>query len=255
MSEEQTIEEKAKLMGHVPKEEFRGDPDKWVPPEEFVRRGENIVPIMRERMDKMSSEMTEMKTTVNDAFAFFQKAEANADKRGYDRAVKDIEDKKLQAVEDGDTAAYKKLDAEQASLKKPEQPAPRQPSGPDPGFPDWHKTHQWYILDKKQRKPRDASSYADFVAVELSESDKSLTGDQIRDIAAKAVKERYPEAFENPNRSRGAKVDGGRSQTKPTGKKTVADLPKEDREACARFVKTIKGFTEEKYLENYEWGS
>ena len=36
--QEPTAEEKAAVLGHVPKEEWRGDPAKWVPAQEFLDR-------------------------------------------------------------------------------------------------------------------------------------------------------------------------------------------------------------------------
>ena len=46
------IEQKAKAMGWSPQEEFRGDPDKWIDAAKFVARGENIMPILKENLDR-----------------------------------------------------------------------------------------------------------------------------------------------------------------------------------------------------------
>ena len=51
------IEEEARKLGWVKQEEWKGDPDKWRPAEEFVERGRNIVPIMRERLEKLEKEL------------------------------------------------------------------------------------------------------------------------------------------------------------------------------------------------------
>jgi uncharacterized membrane protein YqaE (UPF0057 family) len=43
---DQEVIDKATKMGWTPKTEFRGDPDKWRPADEFVERGENMLPFV-----------------------------------------------------------------------------------------------------------------------------------------------------------------------------------------------------------------
>jgi len=56
MSEE-TAETKAKAMGWSPKDEFRGDPDRWVDAETYVRRGEEFIPFLRANNKKLEEEL------------------------------------------------------------------------------------------------------------------------------------------------------------------------------------------------------
>ena len=60
MSEE--VEVKARNMGWLEKDEFKGDPELWTDAAAFLERGENIMPILKERLDKMDKDLTE-KTT------------------------------------------------------------------------------------------------------------------------------------------------------------------------------------------------
>ena len=56
------IEEKAVAMGWVPLEEWKGDPEQHRPADEFVARGEQILPIVKktaERRDFSGQERTE----------------------------------------------------------------------------------------------------------------------------------------------------------------------------------------------------
>ena len=50
-------EERARLQGWVPKDEFRGDPDKWKTAEDFLEWGEKIVPIQKERTIALESKL------------------------------------------------------------------------------------------------------------------------------------------------------------------------------------------------------
>src|SRR2546421_12509972 len=57
MSAEET-EVKAKELGWAPKEEFRGNPEKWVDAETFLKRGEEILPLVKAQNRKLQNEVT-----------------------------------------------------------------------------------------------------------------------------------------------------------------------------------------------------
>src|SRR3990167_3523430 len=99
-----SVEEKALELGWRPKEEYKGDPEKFVSAEEFVKRGENIMPILKannakllESNKKMSGDITELKQTLSEMGEMLSSSE----KRAYDKAIADIEAQQRQAVEDG----------------------------------------------------------------------------------------------------------------------------------------------------------
>src|SRR3990167_1171885 len=65
---------KARRMGWVPKEEFRGDPSRWMDHERFLEWSEKSLPIQRERYDAldrkfsgMERELGETKTKLTEA--------------------------------------------------------------------------------------------------------------------------------------------------------------------------------------------
>ena len=47
MNEVAEVETRALAMGWQPKEQFKGDPSKWRPAEEYVQRGEELLPIVQ----------------------------------------------------------------------------------------------------------------------------------------------------------------------------------------------------------------
>ena len=107
---EPTAEERAKAQGWKDKDEYTGDPDGWRPAEEFLERGEKILPILQERFGKLEKDFaakaTELDrvTTNLTKFANFHKGTY---KRAYDNAKRDIEGRLVQAETDGDFAGYK----------------------------------------------------------------------------------------------------------------------------------------------------
>jgi hypothetical protein len=59
------IAQRAKMMGHIPKEEFRGDPEKWVDADKYVERAENLMPILKSQLGKYENEISSLKATVD----------------------------------------------------------------------------------------------------------------------------------------------------------------------------------------------
>jgi hypothetical protein len=51
---------RAKELGWRDQSEFRGPSDKWVPPDEFVRRGEEVLPIVRSQLEKERERVAEL---------------------------------------------------------------------------------------------------------------------------------------------------------------------------------------------------
>src|SRR5674476_642896 len=47
------IEQEAAALGHIPKEQWKGDPDKWTDAQEFVDRGKHLMPILRKNNEKL----------------------------------------------------------------------------------------------------------------------------------------------------------------------------------------------------------
>jgi hypothetical protein len=44
-----TYESEARQQGWMPQEEFKGDPDRWTDAETFVRRADEVLPILKKR--------------------------------------------------------------------------------------------------------------------------------------------------------------------------------------------------------------
>ena len=60
------VESIARRWGWKPKEEFRGPPDRWTSAEDFVARGENELPILRERNRNLDRQVEEASRAVTE---------------------------------------------------------------------------------------------------------------------------------------------------------------------------------------------
>jgi hypothetical protein len=131
VADDPAIEARAREMGWKPLAEYRGPPGKWQPAAQFIERGENILPIVRdqnrrltERLGKLETEFGALRATASEQLQIIKDLREmgrTADQRGYNRALADIEAKKRVAVESGDTKAYDQL-VEQAEALSSQRP-------------------------------------------------------------------------------------------------------------------------------------
>src|SRR5512147_2247315 len=53
------VEERARIQGWVPKEEFRGDETRWISADEFVKRADHMMPILKSVNRKLENQVVE----------------------------------------------------------------------------------------------------------------------------------------------------------------------------------------------------
>lgn len=244
--------------GWVPENEWRGDPEQWVSAEEFVKRGETILPIVKKQRDTAQEELMQLRGELNEVkktsaeFKEFQDTIlANTKKKLQQEIVLLKEDKKV-AAKDGDVEAVVRIDEQiedrKEAVKVPEAPPVQAGQEMSPAderlFANWIEGNQWY--KDNPRLHRYANSYAESIT-------GKLRGQEFLDELTKEVNEAFPQEFNNPKRSR-RDVDGGDPSPAKSGNgRTFDDLPPDAQTAATKFAKNIKGFTIKQYLETYEW--
>lgn len=244
------IIERAKLMGHIPKEEFKGDPDKWVPADKYVERADNLMPILRSQLGKYETEITSLKSTVESQKKTTEKLLKMSEKIGvqaYEKAKRDLTIKQAAAVKEGDVEQWQQLEDQKDKLEKPEpiqaEPIPVE----DPIFASWKTDNNWYATDG------DMAMFADSYGMRLKTENPTMTYEQILSAATNKVKEAFPHKFTNPKRDETSPVDSStqtNAQTKTDGK-TYNDLPADAKAQCNVWIKdgTIK--SKEQYVKDY----
>jgi hypothetical protein len=257
------IIEEATKGGWCPQEEWKGDPDKWVDAKTFVERGEKFAGQMKQQRDELHNEVESLKSEISkqqESFAEFQKFTEEARKReiaqlekDHQSQLKSLKEQKKEALKDGDADRVIELDDEIDDLKDvhkksmeekaSESKEDKSTDKPDDRiFQEWVKENEWYTNNVKLR------SFANGYGGEI---EGKYVGKEFLDKILEKVKSEFPEEFENKNRDR-SDVEGGSGGNHKKGK-TYDDLPQEAKQACDKFVKTIPGFTVEKYLKDYEW--
>lgn len=242
-NEPDPVEVEARASGWVPKEDFQGDPHKWVDAGEFVRRA----PLFQ-KLDLQNRELKELKKALDGLKQHHTKVQETE----YARALADLKAQKKDALIDGDPDKVieieDKLEAVKDAKRKFEvaqaQEAQRaaDPEVLHPEFAAWVNRNGWY----KSSAPMKA--FADALGIELRSKGMSPS-EVLRQVEAQ-VKEEFPNKFRNPNRDKPGAVEGG-SGAKPAAKNSLssfeASLDDDERKIMNTLVRT-KTMTKEEYL-------
>lgn len=262
----------AKTLGWVPKEQFKGRDTEWVDADEFVRRGREILPIVKKDKEKLlqevsrlKNELQEIRTTSQEFYDYAYKAAEREWKAKYDALL----NAKKKAVTDGDgdtliqveEAIDEHKEAKPVKPKEEKKTEEKSASGSDPMFDAWRAENSWYDSDPKLK------IQANMAGASLAA--QGVQGDELYREVTKLVKQMNPDKFPDDvdaERERGGGSTNSRrsssnSATRTSDRKTYQNLPLEAKEACERFIKNglYKNLTPEqarqKYVENYDWSA
>lgn len=245
MSEE--IEVQARELGWRPQEEFQGDPEKFVSAEEFVKRGEQMMPLIKAKnkklegeVSRLSSKVQELTQLVNDSqesMSALKELHAEHTKAKVEDAKRKLLQELKQAREDGDVDAEFQITDELTQInavERAQDKAPPKRTEPKqeevhPDMQAWMSENSWYGSDKKR------TAMANAIAAELRENDpdQELKGREFLDEVARKV----DEFFSTPPKN---KVEGGRGAPRASGK-TYADLPADAKAVCERQASKFVG--------------
>jgi len=257
------VEQKAMDMGWKPLDEFHGKKEDWRGADEFLERGEKILPIVKENSERARKEakrlsaevasLKEMQAKSLNQIQELAKLAKSADARGYEKAMKELQIKQREAVKEADTAAYDdatdkikdltKDAAKQAKAEVPEKPEVLVP----PEFDEWNDKNKWYGVDP------DMTAYANSVALYIDKTKPGLKGKDYFDALTKEIEAKFPDNFRNLNRDNG---DGAEPRTPtPTkkGGKSFSDMPEAAQKMCNEFVADGTFKSKAEYLKVY-WG-
>jgi hypothetical protein len=254
MTPEETL---AKAISQGYKEDFDGPGAKT--PEQFLADGEKIAGVqsklnkeLTEKLEKLEETHKSTNQTLKEFMEQHHKATAEAFKRGYEKKLKDIKEKKIEAAAEADVEKVKALDKEEDDLRKNHKEAKDTPITPviDPAFEEWSKENKWYkFVEGGGDEPS-------VLAEKLQElwyvTKPHLKGKKLYNEIKKYVALEYPEI--NGKKPVNKLDTSDHTNTPPKGKQEYANLPPEAKEMCDMFVKT-QGITKEDYCKNFDWSS
>lgn len=219
------VEQEALAQGWRPKEEFDGDPDRFIDAGEFVRRGE-----LFSKIDHQNRELKQLRQAIDQ----FKQHHANVDKAAYDRALADLKRQRKEALAEGDVEKFAELDEQVEGLKEDRDQAisrQRQESAqaqqPDPAFGQWLQKNQWYQNDPIMK------GAADSFGIQLAK--QGVEPLEVLKQVEKKIKEEFKHKFENPNRQRAGAVESpGRGPAAGKSKYQPSEMEKRIGESLVR---------------------
>lgn len=262
-------EAEAREMGWVPKEQFHDAPERWVDAQDFVERGEHILPILRANNKKIKKELANRETELNDLRKSLetQKQVLKTLKKHYTESVaseveaakSDLIEQLKEAKQSGDieaeikvSEALEELKEKQKESKKAsalEEVATQPPAGLDPIYVQWQNENSWFG-DTNNKENRLKTREVMRIAEDFREEGDKTVG---RSFLEKCVQE-----YESRHSASGrqSKVEaGGRGGFSSPGGRAYDKLSKEAKDACMEdkdmFVGPGKMFKEVKDWQDH----
>ncbi len=251
------LEQEARETAWLPKDEYKGDPERWVPPDAWLERGRELAPLIkaqnkglkadleRERQARLSLEAQLMAN--NAALAELQSTQDRSVKDELAEAIVEVKDKIKQASEANDYSLVADLTEQLTDLKlsareavAAERTKPKG-NGADagngngqpqvsPAFNAWYeKNRDWYGVDL------DRTDLVELIG-------KKLVRQGLKDAEFYTAVDR-----EMAKQSKGSGVDRygspstGSSRSGTSLKKGYSDLPADARRDCDSFKNQLVG--------------
>lgn len=234
------IEQLAMEQGWKPKEEYEGDAP-WTTAEIWVAR----TPLF-EKIEQQKNQYKRDLTEVKEAFRTLKETYDQRVKGEYERALKELQTRKREAIKDGDLEYAADLE-EQIDAHK--ESAPKQEEAFNPAQQNaavidaWRGKNPWYEQDQEKTEIFDGFFMSKF------NKTKDLEG-------ALEYAEKMMDKVSKPQEKAPVdKVSDGSKPTKTvTAKKTKVELPEEAQRAMKVFVRAGI-MTEEEYIKSYQEGN
>lgn len=262
-AEEQTrdFESEARAHGWTPKEDFKGDPTRWVDAETFIQRADEVMPLLKKQNQGLKSQISELTRTV--------KRLAKAEQSAYENAIADLKAKAEAAVESGDLAAFRKVDGQIESLRKEAAADVADTAHGEDGqeqYEAFREANAWYDkanLASASEVEVEARLFADRLADKYARQGLTaeLPPSQFFARIAQETEERFPLLKAKKTREKpvspvaGVTPNGG-----PRGAKTGANLPPEAKEHAERYMRMgiykdckTKAEAYDRFAKDYTW--
>jgi len=259
---QEDFDSEARAQGWVAKEEFRGNDNDWVDAETFVKRGREILPIVRKNNEKLLKELKEARAIAEEArstakeFQKFQKEQYERKAKELETQIAQLRTERRDAISSGDGLRVDEIEEAQDALKVELQetraaaaaPTPQliQENKPDATLQAWLEKNEWFGVEAR------TTGIANGLGEALRREDPSLQGQAFLDKLDQELATVLPDKFGKKKVANPMDVGSGTTGRPSRGKRTYESLPTDAKSACDRFVK--QGLmTKEQYIESYDW--
>ena len=247
------IELEAARMGHIPLDQWRGDPEDWTDAEAFVKRGREIMPMLRKNNERLLSKLAEQERQQMEdrkTFEEFRKFHEQTLEKQKADALAQLRAARKEAIATGDGEAFDQADERIRrieSVQEEKRETVQKPAA-NPIFEKWMERNDWFTKDPALRAVADS-----LVDVIRADGVYDVGTPEFLEEVTRRVRAVSPNKFQNPARQAAAAVDSPAPRSRKPGGKTYDDLPAEAKQMCDQFMKVIPGYTREAYVLNYQW--
>jgi hypothetical protein len=254
---ERDFDAEARAHGWTPKEEFRGDPSRWVDAETFIKRADEVMPLLKKKTQNQDRKIAELEKLV--------KRLTKAEQTAYESALKDLKAQQREAAAVGDTDAYDRIDGQLEDLRKNTEADVAHGEDPAAEYEAFREANAWYDkanLASASEMEIEARLYADRLADRWAKEGKTqeMAPSEFFNRLAAEVEQRFPLLkAKKPRVKPDNPVAGVTNNRADRNAKTGANLPPDAKRQAERFWNqgVIKGkdLTEalNNYAKNYDW--
>ena len=258
----------AERMGWIPDTRYKGDPARFVDAEEYITRGETILPIVKEQNKRLQNELETLRGESAKTAAALKAAQSAIDQieerhsvetqKAVEAARSQLKRQLASASEAGDHEAVAELTDQMVQLNTAEKEAPpikaeARAEFTAPPIPtdlkEWNEENPWFGTNKRK------TALALGIAQELREAGEPAIGRAFYD----KVRVEMDKELGVTGEFVGSKVEGARNgesgeAPRQSGRKSFASLPADAKTACDADARNFVGPTK-KYKDLNAWRS
>lgn len=243
--ENDPIEQEARSAGWLPKEEYSGDPAKWVSAEVFNAR----TPLF-EKIDELNRQLRSQSHTHAKNMQLVQKHLKDLREATYQKGIDDAKRAHRAALEDGDLVAADEIkdhiqeirERQKEDIQLDTQVPQTQQEFP-PEFRMWVSQNKWYESDDELKAAADTYG--------LTLHRKGIQPDKVLEKVSEHIKKVFPEKFHNPNKQKASAVESNTSISIRNKGKSIEDSMTQEEIAVMHKVMRTAKMTKEEYLKDY----
>ena len=230
-------EREAKASGWVPQAEWRQDPKKWKPAEEFLQFRDGVLPLVQRENRSLREENRQFK----ERLARLESADAERGKRSDELSIETLKYERQQAAEIGDWKKAGELEERLIDAKvaaKLKTAAPAAPSADAQTNEIWTgfvAQNPWATEPKMQQILTEK-------LILMRQAGSPLSGAEMLEEAKDRIRREYPERFTRPRAPAMAEA-GGNNGNARGNTRTWSDLKPEAQQELEKFMAQNPGVT------------
>lgn len=251
------VEGQARELGWAPKDDFKGDPEKWVDAKTYLDRGEQVLPLVKATNRRLREDLTRTTGKVGDletalkqsqetiaALQEFHETEiADRVKRARADLLTQLKEAKRDENVDREvelTDELSRLNAASIDPPKKRTNGSNEAETPrvvdytkDPDFISWQEDNAWFGADVAK------TQISQGVAQQLRIAGDKTIGKVFLDKVSAGTQKEIARLTGRPAPSKVEESRGG-SDSSTSGEKSYSDLPAEAKEACDKFARDAR---------------